>query len=110
MPDSSDFSPQPLDRARFVIDCLAPNGLILSPDSFDYARLSLSDADLLNFKSGLVEAVRAGRGQAFSLGAELAEKLAVPHLSVADADLVAGPGAGLKRASFSEVFKQIGLG
>jgi hypothetical protein len=129
----ADFSPLPLDRARFIIECLSPNALILSRDSFEYARLSLPDEGLLRFKIDLVEAVKAGKGQVYSTNAGLAEKLEVnlihcPEATItrpleigesaeaidkaADAAVVNfddEPEEEIESGYFSEVFRQFGV-
>lgn len=81
----ADFSPIPLDRAGYVIECLAPNALVLSPESFEFARLTMSDNDFLNFKNGLIAAVRSGKGRVFSTDSAQAANLQVEFLG-ADAD------------------------
>jgi len=70
----ADFSPQPLDRAVWLIECLAPNALLLAEDSYDFDRMNKGAQDPLALKGKMIEAVVAAKGQAFTDSKILADE------------------------------------
>ena len=110
----ADFSPLPLDRARFVIDCLAPNALILAQDSYDYERLAQSSSELTALKLAMVEAVQLVGGQVYSTSRELAKQLGLTFINF-PADECQEQNTRVQSfdiqpdGSFTQIFKQLGL-